>query len=471
MTNVFSFFVGCLAFLALPCFGQVVSKVLTFDDYSAIVRQHHPLAIQANLQLKRGEATVQMARGAFDPKIGTTINQKYFQGNQYYSLIDAGLKVPTWFGIEVNAGFEQNGGVYLSPENSTSGGGLIYAGLSVPLGKGMFIDERRSELRKAQIYQKSTLVEQRLMLNDLLLDAGKSYWQWFEAYQVLQVYEEAIELAQVRYNAVKQQAAAGDNPSIDTLEAGIQLQNRQLGLQQAQLDFANSTALLAVYLWQEGQIPLEIAPGTVPLAMQSVSPSAFQDLSIGKLDSLISNHPYLQQYGFKINQLKIDRRMKIEQLKPQLDLKYNALNQVVGDNPFANLSPNNYTWGLQFNMPIPLRKERGALRLANLYLQEANLQVAQQEATITYKINSSINDWNTTRSQALLYQRTVSDYAGLLEGERQKFSSGESSLFMVNAREVGYIDTQLKYITLLAKNQKAALATVYSLGLLADDVP
>ena len=163
--------------------------------------------------------------------------------------------------------------------------------------------------------------------------------------------------------------------------------------------------------------------------------------------------------------------MKLEQLKPQLDLKYNALNKVVGDNPFANLSPNNFTWGLQFNMPIPLRKERGALRLTNLYLQEADLQVANQQASIMYKFNASANDWTTTRDQAVVYQRTVQDYAGLLEGERQKFNAGESSLFMVNAREVGYIETQLNYITILAKNRKAALATIYSLGLLADDVP
>lgn len=469
MTNVFSFFVGCFAILALPCFGQVATRVLTFDDYSAIVRQHHPLAMQANLQIKRGEATVQMARGAFDPKIGTTINQKYFNDNQYYSLIDAGLKVPTWFGIEANAGYEQNGGAYLNPENSTSGGGLLYAGLSLAVGRGLLIDERRAELRKAQLYQKSTILEQRLMLNELLLDAGKAYWHWFEAYQILQVYNEAIQLAQVRFSAVKQQTLAGDKPAIDTLEASIQLQNRQVGWQQAKLDFANASALLEVYLWQQGQVPLTLEQGTTPMALTAITPNAMDDLPIGKLDSLIANHPYLQQYQYKIDQLKIDRRMKLEQLKPQLDLKYNALNQVVGDNPFANLSPNNFTWGLQFNMPIPLRKERGALRLANLYLQEADLQVANQQASITYKFNASANDWTTTRDQAVVYQRTVQDYAGLLEGERQKFNAGESSLFMVNAREVGYIETQLNYITILAKNRKAALATIYSLGLLADD--
>ncbi|TNF29445.1 MAG: TolC family protein [Bacteroidetes bacterium] len=447
--------------------AQTVSQsVLTFEDYNAIVRQHHPMAVQAELIRKKGEATVQMARGGFDPKIGTDISQKYFKGDQYYSLIDAGLKVPTWFGIEAYAGYEQNGGSYLNPENSTSGGGLAYAGISLPIGRGLFIDERRAELRSAQIYEKSTEVEQRLMMNELLYEAGKAYWNWFEKYQVLQVYKEALDLAQFRFTAVKQQAELGDRPSIDTLEAGIQVQNRMLALQQAELDFRNSSALLSIYLWESGQIPLELEETTIPVDKSTVLLRTTEGLLLDRMDSLIAYHPYLQQYRYKIDQLKIERRLKIENLKPQLDLKYNALNQVVGNNPFADLSINNYNWGLQFSMPIPLRKERGALRLAKLKIQNAELDVVDTQAQIGYKITASLNEWNTTREQTQLYERTVRDYLGLLDGERSKFDAGESSLFMVNSRELGYINAQIKYLELLAKNRKAVLSTEFSLGVL-----
>lgn len=439
---------------------------LSYEDFNAIVQQHHPVAVQADLIRRKGDATVQMARGGFDPKVGTDISQKYLLGDQYYSLIDAGLKVPTWFGIEAYAGYEQNGGVYLNPENSTSGGGLAYAGLSLPVGRGLFIDERRAELRRAQIYQKSTLVEQRLMMNKLLYDAGGAYWDWFEKYHVLKVYEEAIELAQFRVSAVKQHAALGDTPAIDTLEAGIQLQNRLLAWQQAQLDFKNASARLGIFLWQNGQIPLELEERTIPVDKSTVQLRTTEGLLLDRLDSLVAYHPYLQQYRFKIDQLKIDKRLKFEGLKPQLNLKYNVLSQVVGDNPFSSLSINNYQWGLQFSMPIPLRKERGALKLAKLKIQNAELDVVDTQAQIGYKISSAVNEWNTTREQTALYQRTVRDYLGLLDGERQKFEAGESSLFMVNARELGYINAQIKYLELLAKNRKAVLATEYALGVL-----
>jgi GxxExxY protein len=32
------------------------------------------------------------------------------------------------------------------------------------------------------------------MLNELLFDAGKAYWDWFQSYEVLNVYQEALEL-------------------------------------------------------------------------------------------------------------------------------------------------------------------------------------------------------------------------------------------------------------------------------------
>lgn|SRR5690606_4976344 len=43
-------------------------------------------------------------------------------------------------------------------------------------------------------------------------------------------------------------------------------------------------------------------------------------------------------------------------------------------------------------------------------------------------------------------------------------TAGESSLFMVNARETGFISTQLKLIELMAKNQKAQLAVDFAIG-------
>jgi len=456
--------------LTICAFGAIAQsiemKVLTPDDFMLRVAEHHPLARQAEIQIDKGNAYVMKARGSFDPKLHTDLSQKYFDDKTYYSLLDAGLKVPTWFGLEFQGGYEQNRGLLLNPENSNPNSGLVYAGLSLPIGKGLFIDERRAALRQAQVFQESTVAQRQAMVNALLYEAAKVYWEWFATYNAVRVYEEGLQLATQRFIAVKRGAALGDRPSIDTLESGIQVQNRQLLLQQAQLDFANTSAQLATYLWDEGVLPLELSENTVAPTMEQTESLSLNPRYINQLDSLTENHPELQQYRFKIDQLEIEQRWKREQLKPTLNLKYNALSEPVNGDVLSAYSPNNYNWGLEFGMPLLLRKERGDVRLNQIKIQEAEFDLSFKQQMLMFKAQAALNDWQTTNDQVTLYRKTVRDYNGLLTGERTLFNNGESSLFMVNSREMGYINAQIKLVELLAKNRKARNAADYAFGIL-----
>jgi hypothetical protein len=60
----------------------------------------------------------------------------------------------------------------------------------------------------------------------------------------------------------------------------------------------------------------------------------------------------------------------------------------------------------------------------------------------------------------------VSNYERLWQSEKRLFDSGESSLFMINSREMSYINAQIKLNEIINKNKKAALDTEYSFGLL-----
>jgi len=442
------------------------TQVLTFESYMDIVRNHHPVAIQAALQVELGEANLRSSRGGFDPKLVSDIAQKYYDGTQYYSMVNAGLKIPTWFGIEFQAGYEQNQGAYLNPENNTPTAGLMYAGISVPVGQGLFLDKRRAELLKAQQYQQISELEQKIMLNELLYESGKAYWDWFNTYNTLKVFEEAFELAEERYLAVKRGAQLGDLPPIDTLEVGIQLQNRSLNLQQAQLDYINASEMLSLFLWVEGVVPMETSEQTIPVSRDSVPDSPARSEFLMQLDTVISNHPELEQYRYKIEQMEVDMKWKKEQLKPVVNLKYNALSEPVNGDVLASYNVNNYTWGLEFKFPLFLREARGDVKMAEIKIRDAQLDVTTKRAGIEYKTNVALNQWATTIEQIALYDQTVKDYYGLLMGERRMFEAGESSLFMVNSRETGYIQAQLKLIDLIAKNQKAILSTSYALGTL-----
>lgn len=446
-----------------------LKQVMGFVDYMELVRLHHPISVQARLNPEFGDAAVRSARGGFDPLVYSNINQKYFESDQYYSLIDAGLKVPTWFGIEVYSGWERNDGVNLNPERKTPEMGLFYAGVSVPIGRNLFIDQRRAALRNAQLFNKISEEEQRLMLNTVLIQAAEAYWDWYAAYHRMQVFVEALDLAQERFDGVRENALQGDVPTIDTVEAHIQMQDRMIGLQQATLDFQNETEHLSVFLWDTGTIPLEISSDIIP-EERRVLTEYIRDITVrSEIDSMIFNHPIIKQKELQIDQLNINRRLQLEQLKPIINLKYNAINEPIGGDIISGYSINNYNWGLEFYMPLLLRRGRGELKLAKLRIQDAEMDLTNVTAAIKRNVNQSINTWQISTEQVNLSERQVQSLNELLDGERIKFDAGESSLFLVNAREIGYIEGQVSLINQIARNQKSLLEINYQLGVLGDN--
>lgn len=443
-----------LFFVSSMTFAQIV---LTEQAFTAIVLNNHPLAKQAGLARSYGQGTLMKAKGSFDPKVNFSMDQKYYNGYQYYSVMNSGLKVPTWYGIEVKSGFETNRGQYLDPQNKLPDGGLWYGGLSVNLGQGLLIDQRRAELFKARKYVESAPFEQQLQLNELLYKSGYAYWNWFFMYHAKQILNEALVAATQRYEAVYRTAELGDRPKIDATEAGIQVQNRTALLREYETDFNVASSELSMFLWNEKNQPLELQASTLPQKKDSVA-LEIPVVSLTDLDTFLTTHPYLKVANFKIEMLGIDQRLKKEMLKPQLNLQYNFLNEPVNYNPFSQISINNYKWGVGFEMPLFLRKERGELALANLKIQEAEWSRDTKQAELKNKMQSALFEWQNSVQQLDIYKQTVIDTKKLLDAERNMFENGESSLFLINAREMAYIQASLKYLELQTKNQQAALS-------------
>ena len=158
----------------------------------------------------------------------------------------------------------------------------------------------------------------------------------------------------------------------------------------------------------------------------------------------IESHPKLRALGYKIDKLDIERRLKAEMLKPQLDLKYNFLNENVSNIDQFNVGE--YTFGLQFNLPIFLRKERGNLRLAKTFVQSAEWDLEFSYAQLYNKIRAVENEIESYNRQVDASLNIVNDTEKLLQGEERKFSFGESSIFLINSREVKFIESQIKYL-------------------------
>jgi outer membrane protein TolC len=446
---------------------DTVSARLPRDLFIRMVLDHHPMARQAALRPELAEATVRSARGGFDPVATANYNAKEFKGTDYYDMLDVGLKVPTWFGVDLIGGLENNGGALLDPQATTPDDGLMKAGVEVPLGQGLLIDQRRATLRRAQAFQRALEGERQQMLNQLLLGALNDHTDWVAAFEALRVNEDALRAADVRFQAVKGSWIGGDRPAIDTLEAFLQLQDRRMRVEQVRLAYRNAGLRLSNHLWDAGHRPLELGPSTSPDSADLASPGAVV-LGDGTLDSLILQHPMLAQVQARLDQLEIDRRLRSEFLKPELDVKYLWLGnaQAIQAEGGSTLLGDGHQLGVGFKMPLLLRRERGELSLARLRVTEAGLGLDRERLVIRNRIKERLNDIATLREQTDLGDRMVVNALRMLRGENQRFEAGESSLFLVNAREVTWLESRMRLVDLAARLRKAHFTLDHDAGTL-----
>lgn len=437
-------------FFIILCFSLSFGKIslaqntLSFEEYMTLVEKYHPLVKQANLITDRAEGEIRAARGLFDPKLFHDRTAKDFENKEYFDLQNSGLKVPTWFGVEVKAGYEYNTGKFLNPENNVTDNGLTYLGVSLPILQGFVIDKRRAELRKAQLYRDMSVQEQQLQLNDVLFDAISAYWNWSQTYEVYQVYKEAIAVSEERYGFVKQSFRFGDVPAIDTLEALILLQNRQISTQEARLKYVKASLELSNYLWYENSTPLEVTDSIVPTSFENhvILLSECREI-LDEIDQTILQSPAILAYNFKLRQLDVDRRLKAEKLKPKLNVNYNLLQRDFGAQDF--MLQNNYKWGLSFSFPIFLREARGNLQVARLKIQQTQFDLDQKKRVLKNKLVAVFNQLETYQDLMELTNDNANNYQRLFNAEVIKVSIGESSLFKLNAREVKLLEARAKY--------------------------
>ena len=133
-------------------FGFVQGQdTLTFEEFIQDVRTNHPLAMVADLQLRVGDAVRLAARGQFDPKLDFSLNSKDFKDQKYYQVMSVGAKVQSTFGMEIETSYGQNRGTFLNPELNLPEEGLWGVALKMPLGQGLMIDQRRAELKRAEL--------------------------------------------------------------------------------------------------------------------------------------------------------------------------------------------------------------------------------------------------------------------------------------------------------------------------------
>jgi len=441
-------------------------EVLTFTEFMGYVKEFHPIVGQADLRLEQGEARLLEARGGFDPKIDVDYNRKKFKGTEYYDELNATFKIPTWYGVEFKAAFEENSGAFLDPSLTVPDDGLYSAGVSVSLAEGLLTNKRMATLRKAKFFLRRTKAERQLIVNQILFDASIAYYDWLGAVNEREIYNNILDNSMERLLAVSRSVEAGNLARIDSVEARIAVQNRQLGYEQARLKSIKARLALSTYLWID-EVPVLLEDDVLPAVPTTVVlENSLRLEQIADSTSIMLNHPKLLSLQAKYEEINTERRLQLNNLLPRVDLSYDFISPYY--DRIDTFSTADYKTGLTISTPLFLRKERGALRFAQTLMQDNRLEQQLTQVSILNKVEAGQQAIRSLEEQKDLADGIVDNYVSLLRAEERKLQLGSSSIFLINSRESSLINAQLKQNQILIKQLNSYSELFNTLGIVID---
>jgi len=440
-------------FACANVYAQDTIRILTESQFLDLVRSNHPVAKQASLLVDEAKARLLSVRGNFDPVISVDNDRKVFNQKDYFNYFNAELVIPTWMGVELYGGIEDNTGDFINTERTTNQSS--YAGISVPLLKDLVLDQRRAVLQQAKLFSLQSFAERRLQINDLLLEASLSYMEWARDHYLLQILDTTIRLNEERYQLVLNAYRQGDRAAMDTSEALAQLQSFEQMREEARLNYQKSSLTLSNYLWSDNNKPLFIKSSTIPdIAWVNLASTAPNLFSLDQwVNTTLAQHPKLAVIDYKIQSLKVDRELKFQSLLPKADLKYNFLQK--GYEMWGGLGgpflENNYKFGFNIAVPIPNRGGIGAYQAARVKIKSAELDRDNIRWQLENKVRYQYNEVYNLSRQVDIFSKAYTNYIALLNAEKLKFNLGETTLFILNARENKALETLQKLISIKAK--------------------
>lgn len=438
------------------------------NDLFTVVIANHPVARQASLLSESARQELRLAKGSFDPKVQMQYLVKQNEGVEYYRMLNGGVKIPTRIAIDPTIGVEQNRGAYLNPERyigSPTDYTQLYAGVSMPVGRGLFIDERRATLNQAALMKDLNEAEQIKIVNKLLLQAAKEYWNWFYATANYQLIRKNRQIALDIMSRIKTSYTYGEVALVDTVQASITVQQRSVELLEAKVNLDNARLSISTYLWDSAGYPLELRESIIPVYEPEdaawLDPARVSELR----DNAMNNHPEVRKISIKIKQLEIDRKLAAEFLKPELNLSYYFLNK-----PFDYSGLNNDRWGdnykfgVDFAMPIFLRKERSKLALTKLKITNSTYERSDAQRSIRVEIDQAYNRLITLRQIITSQQQMVDSYNRIVNAELMNLNEGESDLFKINVQLEKLLQSQSKLLKQLAELEKEKVYFLWASG-------
>ncbi|MCB1020441.1 MAG: TolC family protein [Acidobacteria bacterium] len=438
---------------AVASYAQMPRGPLLLEDILSATEASYPALLAAIQERAMAEGKALSAEGAFDTKLTAKAGTNQLG---YYKNRTAGAQVEQpladWGG-ELFGGYKRGQGNFGPWEQDvwTLSGGELSGGIRLPLFRDRETDVRRTDLLTARLgvdLAGASVEKQRLKM---LETASKVYWDWVSAARKLQVAEALLELAEARIRQVEEQVELGSIAAIEIADNKRAVLERRAAVVSAGRELQNATLELSMF-YRDGAGEPQMAHREQ--APEFPEPRMIETHTLSTdLTSAIERRPEIVATLVEVDQSSAALRLAQNQLLPSVDFEA-KYGQDSGVGSITKRGPELIA-GIKVTTPFQRRKSKGQIALAEAKLAQLGqkLRFAQNRIEVEVRDAASALD---AAVQRLELARAELEVAQLLaEAERERFDLGDSTLFVVNLREIATAGARLKVVSSLADCHKA----------------
>jgi outer membrane protein TolC len=439
------------------------STSTSLADVIRSTEQFYPSIQAARARIQETQGELLSANGAFDPRIDGAVSSRlsgFYNGTSgntglYQSLPFMGAEVFTEYSLS-NGNFP----VY-EDELVTADAGEARLGFAVSLLRDREIDDERFEILKAELETDIAGLDLEFEKIAIYQDAYIAYARWLISARLLEAYQELLNVAVVRGEALERQVEAGDAAEILLIENEQAILQREGLVVDARRQAEVAAEGLSLFLRSSTGLPTyPVYDGELEIP---VDEETFLDQPVSQLVNLaLANRPDIAAARVVQEQLQLEIRLAENLAKPQLDLKFYSANDFgAGSNSLQGIDNR---VELSFSVPLQTRTARGRRASANARLIEVghDLRLLIDEAE--RDMRSSLVNLRATSELKDVALRELEVAQALADAEARRFEAGTSDYFLLNVRERMLGEAQLRRWQ-AELNHQVALANYYGISM------
>ncbi len=442
---------GALLILSAP----LQAKDLQLLDILQQVVDSHP---KTRAMLEQGvmqRAEKRKAEAAFDPYFSQKLSGRvsgYYDGHVLTSQVTKPL---AGMGAEVFARYQLADGRFPVYEGfyDTLSGGEASVGIALSLLRGRETDERRTNLQTAALDIQLWQAQYQGLLNDQLYLAASTYLKWYESSLKRQALEAMSTTLRNSGRALQQRVEQGDAAQMDLDD--FTSSTLEVSLLQTDTEQAQAVAVAKLQDFISEPAPLAI-PGTT----RQQWPFSVNDTRLRLLKQSLATHPLQLQMGLSLQNSQAQLQLAKNNLLPVLDVKASVGRDIGQGN--KTLQGTETKVGLDFSYPIGNRKNQAEQHKAQAKVRQNQLKIADLNQKLEQQFEAAVARWKQSQQALALRQQAQTLAERLQRAQLARFNSGDTDMFVLNARQTKLIKAQMEAISAHVDQRQAELDLFYA---------